>query len=132
MDAFFKGADRVQYRGFTGYIKEISYANRQHWHLCGYVVVPPGVEVVGGQEAYHYSVHGGITYDDFHGEEEDLQNVIGFDCGHGQDMKRDELGRYISDKDKDYVLKEIKKLIDEIIEEQTPAVKFSFTHVTGN
>ncbi len=91
--------------------------------LCGYVFLPEGHEhYKKDYDAIDVSVHGGLTY-----AESDLFAQpekgwwIGFDCGHAGDLcysKDSEynfVGRKDVYRDMEYVTKELKGLVDQLI-----------------
>lgn len=83
-----------------------------HWY-CGYVSIPKSSPLYGvdidDDVIYLIDVHGGITYaDNLAPEYEEDEFFLGFDCNHYGDNP--------SVQNKDFVLSECKKLVDQIID----------------
>ena len=106
---------------YKGFIYEI-IRYHTYWYLCGYVLLPKthkyywkdylGIDV---------RVHWGLTY----WKQKGVYWKIGFDCAHYDDLVPDRIERLMRNKNRleyndwfyktmDYVVEEIKKLIDQL------------------
>ena len=94
------------YKGYKNFIYKISYSPfmNQEWY-CGYAVLPDSHILYNAESEFDrriidIDVHGGVTYMKNH--------IIGFDCNHYEDD--------IETCNKEFVISEIHKMIDHLIE----------------
>jgi hypothetical protein len=112
-----------QYRDF----KCVMRRNMTTGSWCGYVGIPTNHPLFDSKDLDQFNVHGGITWSNFIPEEGDTLYYIGFDCCHAYDIMpfmymqlsisyqricEDQNQTY---KDAEYVRKEIRGLVDQII-----------------
>ena len=113
------------YKGFEYFIIRVSKVRYKQspinqFHLCGYIVLDKKSEyfISESYDDYNMEVHGGLT---FSGGLDYLSIpfAIGFDCAHCWDISSDDfnfgLPEDMSYKNVDYVDKECKSIIDQLI-----------------
>lgn len=104
------GQKSLEVDGFNALIRRVPMG-----YLCGYVEVPEGLAV----DTDHVNCHGGVTFDQSGVDGfPTAGRYIGFDCAHACDWTP--WYRYGIYRDYEYVVEEIKGLVQQLKEKEVP------------